>query len=88
MAVVMVEKAATTKTRGSYNCPMSSWQEFQNAAPELVSAVGGDFMGADILVDQDDGLWALEVNGSFAFGPEDQLIAGAMAEKIMQLARS
>lgn len=43
----------------------------------MIRAVGGDLMRADILEDDQGCLWALEINSSFGFPHDDQVILEA-----------
>lgn len=51
-------------------------------AQAMVAACGGGLMGVDLLRANDGSLWALEVNGSFAFDPEDEIIAQAFVDEL------
>jgi glutathione synthase/RimK-type ligase-like ATP-grasp enzyme len=46
----------------------------------MTGAVGGDLMRADILQDQVGALWALEVNSSFGFPHDDEVVLEAFLQ--------
>ena len=62
-------------------------QEMCHLAQAMVGLVGGNMMGVDLLQGRDGKLWALEVNASFGFDPEDQLIATGVADEILKAAK-
>lgn len=55
-------------------------------ATRMVRAVRGDLMRADILVDPDGRLWALEVNASFGFPHDDPLVLEAFEVEMIRVA--
>jgi glutathione synthase/RimK-type ligase-like ATP-grasp enzyme len=57
-------------------------------ARRMVSAVGGDLMRADVLVDGENRLWALEVNSSFGFPHDDTRVLHAFESELHRVARN
>ncbi len=56
--------------------------EMADLACKIVAACGGGLMGVDLLKANDGTLWALEINGSFAFDPDDDLICQAFVDEL------
>jgi glutathione synthase/RimK-type ligase-like ATP-grasp enzyme len=57
--------------------PYAAEQAACALACQMVGAVGGELMGVDVLVHEDE-LYALEVNGGFGFAPDWQEAAAAI----------
>lgn len=59
--------------------------EVERMAMKMVRAVGGGLMGVDILEDAEGNLWPLEINSSFAFDPEDDVVISAFVDKAEEI---
>lgn len=62
--------------------------EVEDIARAMVAAVGGDLMRADVLEDAKGRLWALEVNSSFGFPHQDEVVLDAFLDGFRRLAGS
>lgn len=67
---------------GAERQPIALGDDLSAMACQMVSAIGADIGGCDILKDQDGQLWALEINASFAFDSSDRAIADFYADQI------
>jgi glutathione synthase/RimK-type ligase-like ATP-grasp enzyme len=65
------------------SCPDA---DLEAMAVNMLQAVGGDLMRADILEDRDGARWALEINGSFGFPHDDAPVIEAFMAEFQQLA--
>lgn len=91
---------SSSKTLGSYSwlpqagsfSALGADYDFQPAsllvtefAQAMVSAVGGDIMGCDILEDPQGNLYAIEINGSFGLIPFEGSLTSAWVDQIEEL---
>lgn len=69
------EEPTISRVNGTWPAPNPKVPEDAEAmALAMLGAVGGDFMRADILRDNSNEIWALEINASFGFPHGDEVI--------------
>lgn len=73
---------------GADRHPIHLSEEMEEMALRMVSAVGADLAGCDLLEDESGELWALEINNSFAFDPDSSDIVSCFVDQLERLAAS